>query len=246
MKTLVVLPTYEEAANIANALRKIREALPEADILVVDDSSPDGTADIVDSLVDEIGGLTVMRRPGKNGLGSAYRDGFRHGIDLGYEVLVEMDSDGSHDPAALPEIVGAVEAWADLAIGSRYVPGGTIPKWKWHRRILSRWGNTYAAFMLGLHVRDATSGFRAYRATMLQLIDLDSVRADGYGFQIEMAWRVTQKRGRIVEVPIAFVDRELGTSKMSKNIVFEALRLVTVWGVRDRLNGQFPGRPTAS
>jgi dolichol-phosphate mannosyltransferase len=235
VRTLVVLPTYEEADNIAEVLRRLRAAVPAADILVVDDSSPDGTAAIAKAAGHELGGVDVAIRPAKSGLGSAYRHGFREGLDLGYEVLVEMDSDLSHDPAALPSLLQALEEGADLAIGSRYVPGGSIPHWPLHRRSLSRWGNRYAARMLRLRVHDSTSGFRAYRADMLRRIDVDQVRADGYGFQIEMVYRVAQLGGRIVERPIEFRDRERGNSKMSMRIVGEALALVSWWGIRDRI-----------
>ena len=235
MRSLIVLPTYNEAGNIAEVLRRVRAAAPAADVLVVDDSSPDGTAGIARALGEELGGVDVLSRPGKSGLGSAYRAGFRVGCDRGYESLVEMDSDLSHDPAALPSLLRAVEDGADLAVGSRYVPGGSIPQWSWHRRALSRWGNRYAAFMLRLDVADATSGFRAYRSGMVERIDIDAVRADGYGFQIEMAHRVARAGGRIVEVPIEFVDRREGTSKMSSWIVIEALGLVTWWGLKERL-----------
>lgn len=233
MRTLVVLPTYDEAANIAEVLRRLRAAVPTADVLVVDDSSPDGTAEVAKAAGAELGGVDVMIRPGKSGLGSAYRAGFAEGSRRGYDVLVEMDSDLSHDPAALPSLLRAVEAGAHLAIGSRYVPGGAIPHWSFHRRALSRWGNRYAAWVLGLGVVDSTSGYRAYRADMVASLDLQSVRADGYGFQIEMAYRVAMRGGRIVELPIEFVDRERGRSKMSSRIIVEALLLVTWWGVRD-------------
>jgi dolichol-phosphate mannosyltransferase len=166
----------------------------------------------------------VLRRTAKSGLGSAYRAGFAQGLARGYEVLVEMDSDLSHDPAALPALIAAIEHGADLAVGSRYVPGGSIPHWRWHRRALSRWGNRYAAGVLGLAINDSTSGFRAYRASALHQVDLHTVHADGYGFQIEMAYRVVRNSGRVVEVPIAFVDRVRGTSKMSGRIVAEARR----------------------
>lgn len=232
-----MLPTYNEAENIDDVLRKVREAVPEAGVLVVDDGSPDGTADLADALGEELGRITVMRRTEKNGLGAAYRAGFRWGLDEGYEALVEMDSDLSHDPAALPSILVALEHSADLVIGSRYVPGGSIPEWSWHRRALSRWGNRYAAGLLGLAVNDATAGYRAYRASMLERIDLDGVVADGYGFQIEMTYQVVALGGRIVEVPISFTDRVRGTSKMSSRIVVEAFGLVTWWAVRDRLLG---------
>lgn len=235
VRALVVLPTYDEAANIEEVLRRLREACPTVNVLVVDDGSPDGTADIAEAMAEEIGAVEVMRRPAKSGLGSAYRDGFRHGLINGFDIMVEMDSDLSHDPAALPTLLEQVENGADLAIGSRYVEGGSIPDWSWHRRALSKWGNRYAAAVLGIDVNDATAGYRAYSASALAEIDFQSVRADGYAFQIEMAHRVIQAGGVVREVPIQFVDRVRGTSKMSGMIVVEALALVTWWGVRDRL-----------
>ena len=235
MRALVILPTYNEAANIEEVLRRLRDACPKASVLVVDDSSPDGTADLAEQIGDDVGEVEVMRRPAKSGLGSAYRDGFRHGLVNGFDILVEMDSDLSHDPAALPSLLERVEAGSDLAIGSRYVPGGSIPDWSWYRRALSKWGNRYAAAVLGIDVRDATSGYRAYASSVLAEIDFQKVRADGYGFQIEMAHRVLGAGGSIEEVPIQFIDRVRGTSKMSSRIVVEALVLVTWWGVRDRV-----------
>ena len=235
MRALVVLPTYQEADNIAEVLGRLRGAVPEADVLVVDDASPDGTADVAKAVGHEMGGVDVLVRPGKAGLGSAYRAGFREGIARGYDVIVEMDSDLSHDPGALPSLLAALDDGADLAIGSRYIPGGSIPRWSARRRALSRWGNRYAAFMLRLAVHDATSGFRAYRASALAAIDLDRVRADGYGFQIEMAHLVASGGGLVVERPIEFLDRVRGTSKMSSRIIVEALALVTWWGVRTRV-----------
>jgi dolichol-phosphate mannosyltransferase len=190
---------------------------------------------MAEALGAELGQIDVLRRPGKAGLGSAYRAGFAWGIERGYEVLVEIDADLSHDPDALPALLAAVGAGADLGLGSRYVPGGTIPDWPLHRRLLSRWGNRYAGAVLGLAVRDATGGFRAYRASALEAIDLSRVGAEGYGFQIEMTHRLVQAGGTVVEVPIQFVDRVRGTSKMSSRIVVEALWLVTWWGVRDRI-----------
>jgi glycosyltransferase involved in cell wall biosynthesis len=237
VRTLVVLPTYEEAANIVDVLRRLHAAVPGAHVLVVDDGSPDGTAELAEAANDEVGGVVqVLRRERKSGLGSAYRAGFRRGLKDGYEILVEMDADLSHDPAALPELLAAVERdHADLAIGSRYVPGGEIPNWTWHRRALSRWGNRYASAVLGLPVRDATAGYRAYAANALDKIDLDDIHADGYGFQIEMAYAVRRHGGTIEEIPITFRDRVRGTSKMSSRIVVEALVLVTWWGIRDRI-----------
>jgi dolichol-phosphate mannosyltransferase len=237
VRTLVVLPTYQEAANVAAVLARLRAAVPDATVLVVDDASPDGTADLAEEASRRLGNIEVLRRPGKDGLGSAYRAGFARGLDLGFEVMVEMDADLSHDPAALPALLAAVEGGADLAIGSRYVPGGAIPDWPRIRRFVSVAGNRYAAFMLRLHVRDATAGFRAYRADILRRIDLPAIRADGYGFQVEMVYRVERLGGTVVEVPITFTDRVEGVSKMSGRIVLEALLLVTGWGIRDRLPG---------
>jgi dolichol-phosphate mannosyltransferase len=244
VKTLVVLPTYNEVENIEIVLDKVRASAPAAEVLVVDDGSPDGTADAAEKWGAEHGGVEVLRRDGKQGLGSAYRAGFAWGLGAGYEILIEMDSDLQHDPAMLPALIHAVEDGADLAIGSRYVPGGSVPGWKWSRRFISQGGNRYAAIMLGLQVRDATAGFRCYAAPMLARIDLDDVAADGYGFQIEMAYAVATNGGRIVEVPITFGSRERGSSKMSSVIVFEALALVTWWALRDRVLHRHRVRPT--
>ena len=235
MAPLVVLPTFNEVENIATVLERVRAAVPEADVLVVDDGSPDGTADLAEEVGGRLGAIEVLRRPGKAGLGSAYRTGFRWGMERGHDVLVEMDADLSHDPSDLPALLAAVDHGADLTIGSRYVPGGSIPDWSWHRRMLSRWGNRYAAGVLGLAVNDVTAGFRAYRAETLAEIDLDHVVADGYGFQIEMTYEVVRRGGRVVEVPISFTDRLRGDSKMSGRIVVEALVLVTWWALRDRV-----------
>ena len=237
MRVLVVLPTYNEAENIDRVLREIRQALPEGGVLVVDDGSPDGTAGLADRVAAEVGGIEVLRRPGKAGLGSAYRAGFAWGMDQGWDAMVEMDADFSHEPSALPGLVAPLETGADLSVGSRYVPGGSIPNWKWHRRLLSEGGNRYAAIVLGMPVSDSTSGFRAYRAEMLRKLDLDRIKADGYGFQIEMAHQVLLHGGTVVEVPIRFVDRVEGKSKMSGYIVVEALLLVTWWGFLRGLRG---------
>ena len=234
MRTLVITPTYVEAENIDELLRRTRASLPSADILVVDDNSPDGTADIAEAAAAELGSIDVLRRPVKQGLGSAYRAGFAIGLEKGYEALVQIDADLSHDPAVLPELLDAIESGADLAIGSRYVPGGEIPHWPWFRRALSRYGNLYAAFVLGTGVKDATSGYRAYRADTLKSIDYATTRSKGYGFQIETEYRVHSWGGRITEVPIVFTDRVRGYSKMSWFIFAEELLLVTWWGMRDR------------
>jgi dolichol-phosphate mannosyltransferase len=235
MKALVVLPTYNESATIAEVLRRIRaSAIDSVDVLVVDDNSPDGTADLAEALAAELGGIEVLRRPAKAGLGSAYREGFKIGLARGYEALVEMDADLSHDPSVLGDLLAQLDDGADIAIGTRYMPGGKIPDWPWHRRAISRAGNVYARFMLGLAARDATSGYRAYHRRALERLNLTAVRADGYGFQIEMAYKVARAGGILAEVPIEFRDRTLGRSKMSSRIVVEALVLVTWWGLSGR------------
>jgi dolichol-phosphate mannosyltransferase len=210
---------------------------------VVDDGSPDGTADQAESLGKEIGGIELMRRSRKAGLGSAYRAGFRWGLHHGFDACVEMDADLSHEPEALPGLVDALVGETELVVGSRYVPGGEIPNWAWHRRLLSRGGNVYASTMLGLGVADSTSGFRVYAASVLRRIDLDGIRADGYGFQIEMTYQAKNAGASVVEVPIRFVDRVDGESKMSTFIVVEALALVTWWGIQ-RLTRRPDRRPT--
>lgn len=236
MPALVVIPTYQEAENVADVLARVRTSVPDAHILVVDDGSPDGTADLARAKADELGQIDVLRRAAKSGLGPSYRAGFAWGLERGHDVLIEMDADLSHDPAVLPQLIEAVTTGgADLAIGSRYIPGGSVPGWPAHRRLLSQWGNRYVGVMLRMPVRDATAGFRAYRASVLEAIGLDQVRADGYGFQIEMAYEVSKAGGTIVEIPIEFRDRIRGESKMAPNIVGEALWLVTRWGVRDRV-----------
>lgn len=242
MRSLVVLPTFDEVENIGVVLPRIRAAAPDVDILVVDDASPDGTADVASALAAELGHISVLRRDTKHGLGRAYVAGFKEAISGGYDVVVEMDADLSHDPADLPRLLRAVADGADLAVGSRYIPGGSIPDWPVHRRALSKWGNRYAAAALRLPVHDATSGFRAYRVPLLAGLDLHHIRANGYCFQIELIYRVAQAGGTIAEVPIVFVDRERGESKMSGAIVVEALGLVTLWAARDRLGGRRRGR----
>lgn len=243
MSALVVLPTYQEAENIRDVLTRVRASVPEANILVVDDGSPDGTADLAAEVGRELGQIDVLRRAEKSGLGPAYRAGFTWGLERGHDVLVEMDADLSHDPEMLPALIGAVTVGdADLAIGSRYIPGGAVPGWPASRRLLSRWGNRYVGLMLRMPVRDATAGFRAYRRAIIEKIGLERVRADGYGFQIEMAYEVSKAGGTILEIPITFRDRLRGESKMSPNIVTEALVLVTRWGIRDRVNRIRRGR----
>lgn len=233
-RTLVVIPTYNEIDNIVPILDRLRDANPSVDILVVDDGSPDGTAGRVRWVMNRMAGLHLLERTEKNGLGAAYRAGFAWGLDQDYEILVEMDADGSHRPEDLPKLLDAVANGADLAIGSRYIKGGEIPNWKLSRKALSRGGNEYASLMLHLGVHDATAGFRAYRNTLLRRIDFGNLRATGYGFQIEGAWKSVRAGATVVEVPIRFEDRLHGESKMSKNIVIEALKLVTKWGVSER------------
>jgi dolichol-phosphate mannosyltransferase len=235
VRTLVVTPTYIEGENIEEHLRRVRASVPHADILVVDDNSPDGTADIAERVGRELGQIEVLRRPSKQGLGVAYRAGFAVGLERCYEVLCQIDADLSHDAAALPYLLAPIEAGAaELVIGSRYVSGGSIPNWPWFRKALSRIGNLYAGIMLGTGIRDATSGYRAYRADTLRAIDYASTRAKGYGFQIETGYRVWRVGGRIVETPIEFTDRVRGYSKMTWAVAAEELGLVTWWGVRDR------------
>jgi dolichol-phosphate mannosyltransferase len=231
VRPLVIIPTYNEAENIERILCRIVESLPDAGVLVVDDGSPDGTGDLVKSIAAELPDVHLMVREEKAGLGSAYRAGFAWGLANGYDALVEMDADFSHDPAALATLVAPLDAGYDVSIGSRYVPGGSVPNWARHRHLLSRGGNRYASAALGLGVADSTSGFRAYSAVIMRKLDLNLIRAEGYGFQIEMTYRSKQHGAAIVEIPITFVDRAAGNSKMSSRIVFEALALVTWWGL---------------
>jgi dolichol-phosphate mannosyltransferase len=241
------MPTYNEAENIDRVLRAVRSSLPDAGILVVDDGSPDGTADLAEKLGVELGQIDVLRRAAKSGLGSAYRAGFAWGLERGWDAFVEMDADLQHDPKALPSLLAPIADGVDLVVGSRYVPGGSIPKWHWHRRVLSQGGNIYAATLLGLGIKDSTSGFRAYSARILAAIDLHVVRAEGYGFQIEMVRQVLDHGGRVVEVPICFVERTEGESKMSMHIVVEALALVTWWAALRAVRSLRPGsRPRTS
>ena len=233
MRVLVVLPTYNERDNARLVLPSVRVAVPDADVLVVDDNSPDGTADVAAQLGAELGGIEVLRRPAKQGLGSAYRAGFEYALDHGYDVVVSMDVDLSHDPGVLPELVRLIEAGADAVIGSRYVPGGATVDWPVHRRVLSRWGNRYASFVLRLQVRDCTSGFRAFRASALKEIDPASTTAEGYAFLTELVRRLVRAELRVMETPIVFRDRRYGVSKMSGRIVVESMWLVTTWALRD-------------
>ncbi len=234
VRVVAVVPTYCEVENLEELVGRLRAAVPDVGIVVVDDDSPDGTAELAAKLAAELGDIEVLGRESKQGLGSAYRAGFRSAIDAGADVCVQIDADLSHDPADLPALLANVAHGADLAIGSRYVPGGVTENWPWSRRWLSRWGNRYAAGVLGLAVNDATAGYRAYRATALTAMDFETVTAEGYGFQIEMTHRLVRAGGRIVEFPIAFRERRAGASKLSQGIVGEAVGLVARLWVADR------------
>ena len=239
LRTLVIIPTYNERDNLPLITSRLFEAFPEANLLVVDDGSPDGTGELADTMALDDERVHTLHRSGKLGLGSAYIQGFQWGLERGYEVLVEMDADGSHPASVLPSLVAAIEP-ADrsgstaLAIGSRWTPGGTVVDWPRSREALSRGANLYARIALGIDIRDATAGFRAYRADVLKAMDLGSVNSYGYCFQIDMALRVLSGGHRVVEIPIEFRDRELGESKMSRAIVLEAMWKVTQWGVERR------------
>jgi len=234
---VVVLPTYNEAQNIERLLSALRQSVPEATLLVVDDASPDGTGRLADACAAQSDLIHVIHRTGKEGLGSAYRHGFGWAIERGFDVIVSMDSDFSHDPATVPALVAAVNQGADAAIGSRYVAGGGTRDWPLHRRLLSRWGNLYTAGILGVKVRDCTSGFRAYRSSALSDIAPQTTRAEGYAFLTELVLRLHRRGFHIIEVPITFVDRRYGTSKMSGRIIAESMLLVTRWGLANRLAG---------
>ncbi len=230
------MPTYNERRNLEPIAGRVRAALPAADLLIVDDNSPDGTGDIADKLAEAGPHVQVMHRTEKTGLGKAYIAGFGWALERGYDVIVEMDADGSHQPEHLPSLVGALDGEnADLSIGSRWVPGGRVVNWPKSREALSRAANIYTRLMLGLDVRDATAGFRAYRAGTLRKISLNQVESTGYCFQIDLTIRVAQAGLRIVEVPITFVEREHGASKMSNGIILEAFWRVAQWGVARRL-----------
>jgi dolichol-phosphate mannosyltransferase len=239
-RVLVIVPTYNEKDNVEVITRRLRSAVPAADLLIADDNSPDGTGEIADGLAAADPQVHVLHRPGKAGLGAAYIAGFRWALSHGYDVAVEMDADGSHSPEQLPRLLGALGD-ADLVLGSRWVSGGEVKNWPLSRRVLSVGGNTYVRLVLGLGLRDATGGFRAFRRTALEAIEFDTVDSQGYCFQVDLALRAVRKGLRVVEVPITFVERERGQSKMSRAIVAEALWRVTVWGARARF-----GKPTRS
>jgi dolichol-phosphate mannosyltransferase len=245
---LVVVPTYNEIDNLAEMTGRILAATPEVDILVVDDNSPDGTGRLADQLAADTERISVLHRPGKSGIGNAYRAGFGWGLRAGYEILVEMDGDGSHRPEQLPALLKAVRT-SDVVLGSRWVAGGGAANWAFRRQLLSRAGSLYARVALGLPFRDITGGYRVFRASALSALSYQTVEAQGYCFQIEMLWRAREAGLAIVEVPIDFAERLSGTSKMSLSIVIEAISRVTVWGIGDlprRLRRAAPQRRAAS
>lgn len=234
MRVLTIIPTYNELESLPKTLGRLRAAVPASDVLVVDDNSPDGTGQLADSIAAEDGQVHVLHRKGKVGLGAAYIAGFKWGMAAGYDVLVEMDADGSHQPEQLPLLLDAINDGADLAMGSRWVPGGGTVNWPLYRQAISRAGSTYSRIMLGLKIKDITGGYRAFRRSTLEALKLDQVESVGYGFQVDLAWRVAKLGLNIVERPITFVERELGASKMSGNIVVEAMINVTKWGLASR------------
>jgi dolichol-phosphate mannosyltransferase len=234
VRILTIIPTYNELDSLPKTLGRLRSAVPASDVLVADDNSPDGTGALADRIAAEDPQVHVMHRRGKEGLGAAYIAGFRWALERGYDVIVEMDADGSHQPEQLPALIGAVEQGADLVIGSRWVKGGSVVNWPFYRQLISRAGSTYARLMLGLRLKDITAGYRAFRRTTLEKLDFDSIESKGYGFQVDLAWRVAKMGLKVVEVPVTFVERELGSSKMSGNIVVEAMVNVTRWGLAER------------
>jgi len=233
-RIVVIVPTYNERDSLPLITERIRAAVPEADILVVDDNSPDGTGQIADSLAASDQHVHVIHRAGKEGLGAAYIAGFTWGLQHEYDVLVEMDADGSHQPEQLPRLLEALRG-ADLVLGSRWITGGGTQNWSKGREVLSRGGNAYTRVMLGVKIHDATGGFRAFRADTLRRLDLHTVASQGYCFQVDLAWRTVQRGMVVNEVPITFVERSIGDSKMSRSIVAEALLRVTQWGAQQRL-----------
>ena len=232
-KVLVIIPTYNELENLPRILDRLFAAVPDADALVVDDGSPDGTGAVADARAATDDRISVLHRTEKNGLGAAYIAGFRLGLDRGYDVLVEMDADGSHAPEQLPRLLGALDH-ADVVLGARYVAGGEVVNWPKYREVISRGGNLYSRIALGVPLKDITGGYRAYKADVLRTLKLDEVASHGYCFQVDLAWRAIQAGFTVTEVPITFTEREIGESKMSGGIVREALVKVTIWGAKHR------------
>jgi dolichol-phosphate mannosyltransferase len=236
-RVVVIIPTYNERENLDPIVARVRSSVPGADVLVVDDNSPDGTGELADKLSTGDQQISVLHRPGKGGLGAAYIAGFGWALERGYAAMIEMDADGSHQPEDLPRLLRALEG-ADLVIGSRWIPGGTVRNWPKSREALSRGANTYARLMLRVPIRDTTAGFRAYRAETLRAIALDTVRSQGYCFQIDLTLRAVNAGLTVLEVPITFIDRTRGASKMSRAVMAEAFWRVAQWGVTDRLRGR--------
>jgi len=230
LRVLIVTPTYNERDNLETFLAGVFEVVPEAEVIVVDDASPDGTGELADRIAAEDSRVHVMHRPGKLGIGSAYIDAFEWGLERGYDLFFEMDTDLSHDPRYLPDFVAAVEAGGDVVIGSRNVPGGGVEGWGLGRHVLSKGGSLYSRTILGLGIRDLTSGYKAFRREVLEAIGLRRVQSEGYSFQIELTYRAIQHGFHVMEVPIVFVDRRAGQSKMSRKIFAEAV--VMVWKLR--------------
>jgi len=234
-RVLIVMPTYNERQNLETMAGRIRESTPQADLLVVDDNSPDGTGDLAEKLAETDQHVHVMHRTEKAGLGKAYIAGFTWALERGYDVIVEMDADGSHRPEDLPRLLDAVDAGADGVIGSRWVPGGKVVNWPKKREVLSRGANIYTRLMIGFGIKDATGGYRAYRAATLRKIDLSNVESTGYSFQVDITVRILRAGLRLVEVPITFVERERGVSKMDGAVIREAFWRVAQWGIQGRL-----------
>ncbi|NYE94274.1 dolichol-phosphate mannosyltransferase [Psychromicrobium silvestre] len=234
MRVLTIIPTYNELESLPLTLARLRKAVPAADVLIVDDNSPDGTGRLADELAADDRQVHVLHRKGKEGLGAAYIAGFGWGLDAGYDVLVEMDADGSHQPEQLPLLLDAVEQGADLVLGSRWVPGGKVVNWPWQRKLISLGGSLYSRILLGVKYRDITGGYRAFKRGTLEAIDLSKVDSVGYGFQVDLLWRTVQLGLKVVEVPITFVEREFGASKMGGGIFKEAMVNVAKWGLTAR------------
>jgi len=235
---LVIVPTYNEIESLETLVGRVRQSVPEADILVVDDASPDGTGKLADRLAAADPAIRVLHRAAKDGLGKAYLAGFDVAIARGYRYAVEIDADGSHDPAELPAMLALAEDGADLVIGSRWVPGGAVRNWPWFRKAISRAGNTYSRVVLRSRIQDITAGFRVFRVSALRDLDLSQIASQGYCFQVELAWRLERTGHRIAEHPITFVERATGRSKMHSGIVLEALLRVTAWGIAATVRGR--------
>ncbi|GAA2104655.1 polyprenol monophosphomannose synthase [Microlunatus panaciterrae] len=232
-KILVIIPTYNEAENVERIVSRVRASVPAAHVLIADDNSPDGTGRLADDLAAADAQVEVLHRRGKEGLGAAYLAGFHWGLERGYDVLVELDADGSHQPEQLPSLLAALHT-ADMVKGSRWVRGGSVVNWPQSRKILSLGGNLWTRLMLGIPLKDATGGYNVFRAETLRNIGLDDIASAGYCFQVDLAWRALKAGFKVVEVPITFVEREYGDSKMSQQIVIEALIRTTLWGIAHR------------